>query len=80
MLHENKNNACDISPEVRLIMEKVLADSAKNRNSPLNIGIMLTYLIHGNQNNIRLFWNEFIKRNKNNCYLIFYNKSKKISF
>ena len=84
MFGENKNITSnsenyEISPEVRLSMEKVLEQSTKNEKSTLNIGIILTYLIYGNQNSIRLFWKDFIKNNKDNCYLIFYDKSTKTS-
>ena len=84
MIDKNMNSKAnsenyEISQEVRLSMEKLLKESPRNKTCPLNIGIILTYLIPGNQSYIQLFWKEFIKKNKNNCYLIFYDKSSNLS-
>jgi len=83
-LSEDKNNSnnpdnYEIDPEIKLSMEKVLKESERNKDKPLNIGIILIYLIPNNQNLLQLFGIDFVKRNKDKCYIIYYNKSTKLS-
>ena len=78
--NDNNSEKYEIDPEIKLSMEKVLKESTRNNTSPLRVGIILTYLIPNNQNFIVLFGQKFVKNNKDKCFLIFYDKSKKLSY